>query len=210
MLNEFTLNCMEIIESLVDNDTYYINEVINNIYENYTRENMIEAIKHINTEYERLDLLQDTGYMIAYNILKKILLNIEEIKDVYNITDAIEYNNNSYLTICNKYHYDNKYFTISTINNKIYLSIMDNKFNVTWAIPYNDIWNSKESDIVIAKDKSNNIYKFQYINNKYELIDAYTIKFEQLIDNITYKTIFGTCKSNISKINVIKLKKVLT
>ena len=195
IVNDFTLDCMEIIESIVNKDSSGAEEVIKEIYNNYSKENMIQTIKYINKEFSRLELNSDADYIKAYSRLKEILKNIETLKDAYSFNNN-EVVNNSVLTILNKYHYNKKYYTFNHSDNKIHLTIHNISDGGTLRLEqsYKDVWNSKECDLLYTKDIHNNIYCFKFVNNRYELVDAYTINKVGLSKGIDYNSIYGLIK----------------
>lgn len=196
MRNEFVLDCMELIECLVEKDVIIGAEVVKSIYKGYSKDNMIQAIKYINKEFSRLGLSLDAEYNKALNRLKEILKNIETLKNVYLFNNNEVVADNTVLKVLNKTNFNKKYYTFSYIDNKTYLSIyaISEAGILRLEQDYDDVWNSKENDILITKDNNNNIYKFQFINNKYELIDAYTLKNKGLLKGFQYHNIYGICK----------------
>ena len=100
------------------------------------------------------------------------------------------------MKVLNKANFNKKYYTFSYIDNKTYLSIhvISDAGILRLEQNYNDVWNSSKDDILITKDNHDNIYKFQFINNRYELIECYTLENKGLIKGFQYNNIYGICK----------------
>jgi hypothetical protein len=195
MKTNFILNCEEIIERIVNKDLQLAENTIKELYNEYSVVNMIQAIKCISKELKRLELINDPEYIKAFNRLKEILKNIESLKNVYSFNNN-EVATNSVLMVLNKMNYRNKHYTFSYGKDKIYLSInnISELGSLRLEQNYNDVWNSKENDILITKDSHDNIYQFQFINNKYELIIAYSLGNKGLLKGINYLNVYGICK----------------
>ena len=72
-MNNFTIECMAIIESYVNKESFGIDESLQYIIDNFSKNNMVSAIKTINAEYKRNKLNNTEEYIKGYKRLKEIL-----------------------------------------------------------------------------------------------------------------------------------------
>ena len=180
-MNQFTIECMAIIEAIVNKENFGADESIKYIIENFSISNLVTAIKNINKELKRNNLFFDSEYIKAYDRLKNILKNVELIHNEIIIKNNIKnyFSEYNLLSICN---------TLVSSELKINLTFDSNN---NYYITLNKLIDSK---ILILKDRYGNYYKFIYCtNNKYKLHSCYSLDnySRLLLKNIIYISPFG-------------------
>ena len=189
-MNNFTIECMAIIESYVNKESFGIDESLQYIIDNFSKNNMVSAIKTINAEYKRNKLNNTEEYIKGYKRLKEILKNISMIFE--NIISQVifnnEFNSKNILHICNIETNKDIDIHLMKENNKYYLTFgklqLGESFKTT-----NSIKNKK----LILKDKYNNYYKFIWDGDIFKLDSCYALNnySRLLIENINYISPFG-------------------